>query len=104
MPDPVEDCGEGNPPSLIRLKDGRLCLTYGHRAEPFSIRARLSEDEGRTWGPILVLRDDGENRDIGYCRSVQRPDGKVVTLYYITDPKNGPERSVVSTIWTPPMP
>jgi len=104
MPDPVEDCGEGNPPSLIRLKDGRLCLTYGHRAEPFSIRARLSEDQGRTWGPVLVLRDDGENRDIGYCRSVQRPDGKVVTLYYITDPKNGPERSIVSTIWMPPMP
>ena len=28
----VDDLGEGNPPALIRLTDGRLCLTYG-RAE-----------------------------------------------------------------------
>ena len=29
---PAPDLGEGNPASLIRLADGRLCLTYGHRA------------------------------------------------------------------------
>src|SRR5262249_18404938 len=29
---PAPDLGEGNPPSLIRLADGRLCLTYGYRA------------------------------------------------------------------------
>jgi hypothetical protein len=46
---PVDDLGEGNPPSLIRLKDGRLCLTYGHRAKPYEIRARLSADGGHTW-------------------------------------------------------
>ena len=32
---PVPDVGEGNPASLVRLGDGRLCLTYGHRAAPF---------------------------------------------------------------------
>jgi hypothetical protein len=99
--DPVDSCGEGNPPDLIKLVDGRLCLVYGYRAEPFSIRARISDDEGETWGPILVLRDDGAGRDIGYCRSVQRPDGKVVTLYYFTD-KLKPERYIAATIWTPP--
>ncbi|MFO0808525.1 MAG: sialidase family protein [Gemmataceae bacterium] len=46
----VPDTGEGNPASLIRLKDGRLCVTYGYRAAPFGIRARLSGDGGRTWG------------------------------------------------------
>ncbi len=102
MPDPVEDCGEGNPPSLIRLQDGRLCLNYGYRAEPFSILAKLSDDEGRTWSDPIVLRQDGAGRDIGYCRAVQRPDGKVVTLYYFTDPVTGPERSIVATIWQPP--
>ncbi len=101
MPDPVDECGDGNPPSLIRLKDGRLCLTYGYRSEPFSICARLSGDEGRTWGPIRTLRTDGAGQDMGYCRSVQRNDGRVVTLYYFTHPVTGPERSIVATIWKP---
>ena len=65
---PCPTPGEGNPPSLIRLPDGRLCLTYGFRAEPFGIRARLSRDDGRTWGRTVVLRDDGGGRDVGYPR------------------------------------
>ena len=100
--DPVKDAGEGNPASLMKLEDGRLCLTYGYRAEPFSIRAKLSEDDGRTWSEDIVLRDDGANRDVGYTRMVQRPDGKVVVLYYFNDEETGPERYVAATIWTLP--
>jgi len=99
--DPVEYLGEGNPPMLNRLQDGRLCLTYGFRAYPYSIRARLSADNGKTWGPQIILRDDGTDRDIGYVRSVQRPDGKVVTIYYINDEETGPERYIGATIWDP---
>jgi hypothetical protein len=98
---PVEYLGEGNPPMLNKLIDGRLCLTYGIRAYPYSIRARLSTDNGKTWGPQIVLRDDGTDRDIGYVRSVQRPDGKMVTIYYINDEKTGPERYIGATIWDP---
>jgi BNR repeat protein len=98
---PVEYLGEGNPPMLNRLKDGRLCLTYGFRAYPYSIRARLSTDRGKTWSPQIVLRDDGTDRDIGYVRSVQRPDGKLVTVYYISDEETGPERYIGATIWDP---
>lgn len=98
---PAPDLGEGNPASLIRLRDGRLCLTYGHRAEPFSIRARLSNDHGRTWGKELTLRSEGGGRDIGYPRTVQRSDGRVVTIYYFWDRKTGPERYIAATIWTP---
>ena len=97
---PVNDLGEGNPPSLIKLKDGRLCLTYGYRAEPYSICAKISEDNGRTWGEQIVLRNDGAGRDLGYVRSVQRPDGKVVTLYYFHDQEN-PERYIGCSIWDP---
>jgi len=100
--DPVADLGEGNPPSLINLSDGRLCLTYGYRAEPYSICAKLSSDGGETWGDELVLRDDGACRDLGYARSVQRPDGKVVTVYYFNDAETGPERYIAATIWDPP--
>ena len=95
---PVADAGEGNPPAMIRLRDGRVCITYGYRAAPFGIRARLSEDGGRTWGPEIHLRDDGGGRDLGYCRTVQRPDGKVVTIYYYNDDPNA-DRYIAATIW-----
>jgi len=98
---PVEYLGEGNPPMLNKLHDGRLCLTYGFRAYPYSIRARISSDDGKTWGPQIVLREDGNDRDIGYVRSVERPDGKMVTTYYIDDEATGPERYIGATIWDP---
>jgi len=99
--DPVADTGRGNPASLIRLADGRLCLTYGVRSKPFRMCAKLSRDGGRTWSDEIVLRDDGAAFDVGYPRSVQRPDGKVVTLYYFNDAKTGPERYIAATIWDP---
>jgi hypothetical protein len=101
LSEPVPDAGEGNPPDLIDLTDGRLCLTYGNRAKPFGIFARLSSDAGKTWGKPIVLRKDGGGRDLGYTRSVQRPDGKVVTVYYFWDEKTGPERYIAASIWAP---
>jgi predicted neuraminidase len=97
---PEPDTGEGNPPATILLKDGRVCMTYGVRKAPFSMEARLSSDNGTTWNQPIVLRDDGGGRDIGYPRSVQRPDGKVVTIYYFT-PKTDVDRSIQATIWDP---
>ncbi len=83
---------------MIRLREGRICLTYGYRAKPFGIRARLSNDNGHTWGEEIILRDDGGGRDVGYVRTVQRPDGKIVTVYYFHDkPKS--DRYIVATIW-----
>jgi hypothetical protein len=88
----------GNPPSLARLQDGRLCATYGFRGAPFGLRARLSEDEGSTWGAEIILRDDGRTWDLGYPRTVQRPDGKLVTAYYHTTPEN-PQQHIAATVW-----
>jgi hypothetical protein len=100
---PEPDTGEGNPPSLVRLPDGRLCLIYGVRARPYGIRARISEDRGRTWGPAIVLRGDGGSNDLGYVRSVVRPDGKVVAVYYYTD-NASPTRHIAATIFDPGRP
>lgn len=97
---PVEDTGEGNPPAMIRLKDGRLCMTYGYRKEPFSMQAKLSKDDGKSWSEPIMLRPDGAGRDIGYPRTVQRADGKVVTIYYFTS-MDDPDRSIEATIWDP---
>jgi hypothetical protein len=101
---PVPDTGEGNPPDLIKLADGRLCLTYGHRAPPYGIFARISSDGGKTWSDPIVLRNDGGGRDLGYPRSIQRTDGKVVTVYYFWDKATGPERFIAATIWDPGQP
>jgi hypothetical protein len=98
---PVKDTGEGNPSSMIVLADGRICLTYGYRATPFQMFAKLSSDNGKTWGDEILLRTDGGGRDIGYPRSIQTADGKVVTTYYFWDKASGPERFIAATIWDP---
>ena len=38
--------------------------------------------------------------DLGYPRTVQRPDGKIVTVYYFNDHKDT-ERYIAATIWDP---
>jgi len=96
----VGDVGEGNPPALIRLRDGRLALTYGDRKAPFEICTKLSDDGGRTWGSPFVLHSVGGGRDLGYPRSIQRPDGKVVSLYYHYSADNV-HRRISATIWDP---
>ena len=64
---------------------------------------RLSGDQGKTWGDPIVLRDDGAAADVGYVRSIIRPDGKVVAVYYYNDRKS-PERYIAATIWDPGKP
>lgn len=90
----------GNPPSLVRLPDGRLVVTYGFRSAPQGIRAKISCDEGKTWGDVIHLRDDGRTWDLGYTRTVLRADGKLVTIYYYTTKQN-PQQHIAATIWDP---
>ena len=92
----------GNPPHMIRLKGGRIVLTYGHRDKPYGIRARISKDEGLTWGNEYILRNDGNSWDLGYTRTVQRSDGKLVTTYYF-NVAGAKERHIAATIWDPEM-
>jgi len=99
--------GNGNPPSLVRLSDGRLCVTYAYRGVctkyryrevPQGIRARISRDDGKTWGHEINLRSDALTWDLGYTRSVQRPDGKIVTIYYYNTAAQ-PQQYIAATIW-----
>jgi hypothetical protein len=90
----------GNPATLTRLADGRIALVYGWRLPPYGIRARVSADDGQSWSDEFILRDDGANWDLGYPRTVQRPDGNLVTVYYFND-RSQRERYIAATIWSP---
>ena len=74
----------GTPPALVRMKDGRLALAYIYRSDFGSrVHLKFSEDGGRSWSNEITLRSgDGATKDVGYPRMVQRPDGKLVVIYY----------------------
>jgi hypothetical protein len=90
----------GNPAHMIELQDGRWVLTYGFRRAPYGIRAKISEDKGKTWSGEIMLRDDGGEWDLGYPRTCQRADGNIVTAYYFNDGERV-ERYIACTIWDP---
>lgn len=90
----------GNPPSLVRLSDGMLCVIYGYRALPYSVRARTSTDNGKTWSKEIIVRDDAAKWDLGYVRTVVRPDDKIVMVYYFTS-HDVEEQHIEATIWDP---
>jgi hypothetical protein len=90
----------GNPPSMVKLDDGRIVVMYGYRNRPYSIRARISSDYGNTWSKEILLREDGRKFDIGYTRSIVRNDGKIVTVYYFTTEEKK-EMHIAATIWDP---
>lgn len=72
----------GLPSHLLRLRDGRLLMTYGHRRPPFGNQARLSADHGKTWGEPLTLSADGIGGDLGYPATVELGDGSLLTIWY----------------------
>jgi len=99
----VGETGEwnGNPPALAHLRDGQLCCVYGNRSRKQMI-ARFSVDQGQTWEPEIVLREDlnsidGEP-DFGYPRLTQRPDGRLMAIYYWAT-KDHPQQHIAATIW-----
>ena len=98
----VEKTGD-NPPAMIRLRDGRIVLSYGYREAPYGLRAKISADDGSTWGEEIILRQDGGTWDLGYPRIMQRTDGKLVNVYYFADTADT-ERYIAATIWDPGTP
>ena len=71
----------GLPSHLLRLRDGRLLMSYSYRRPPRGNDARISQDHGRTWSDPIVLSDDGTG-DLGYPSTVELPSGELLTLWY----------------------
>lgn len=91
---------DGNPPTLTRIADGQLCLTYGYRDAPFEMRAKLSDDNGATWSDHIVLRTDGGCPDLDYPRTIQAAGSTIVTCYYWnTSPED--DHHIAATLWKP---
>lgn len=72
----------GLPSHLLRLRDGRLLMTYGYRRAPMGNQARLSLDEGRTWSEPMVISADAASVDVGYPSTVELADGTLLTVWY----------------------
>ncbi|MCX8238785.1 MAG: sialidase family protein [Akkermansiaceae bacterium] len=56
---------------MLRLRDGRLLMSYGYRRKPFGNQARLSEDGGTTWSEPIMISGDGVSGDLGYPSTVE---------------------------------
>jgi hypothetical protein len=88
-----------HPAHLLRLKDGRVLLSYGNRKDA-AIEVRQSADGGKTWGKpkrVIALAAG----DQGYPSSAEREDGKIVTVFYA---QNSPLRKGITpgaVIWSP---
>lgn len=72
----------GLPSHLLKLRDGRLLMSYGHRRKPFGNQARLSTDHGKTWGEAMIISGDGAGGDLGYPSTVELDDGSLLTVWY----------------------
>lgn len=104
----VDDTGQsnGSPPALVRLPGGQLVCVYAVRrasGRP-SISAKVSLDDGSTWGREHRLRTDYVDTgpfndvDMGYPRAFVRPDGKIVAVYYWATARR-PEQHIAATIF-----
>ena len=91
-----------HPASIIRIRDGRVILTYGVRHPPAGAQAIFSTDGGQTWirkAKFMVGYDSWGGG--GYPCTLQLTSGDLLTVYY------GSNRSrpfVQSVRWAVPVP
>jgi len=90
-----------HPAHLLRLQDGRILLTYGMRWGVHGTGARVSGDEGKTWGAPMVVFYYGGG-DGGYPSSVELEDGTIVTAYYCSANENHPRYHMGVVRWKLP--
>lgn len=72
----------GIPSHLLRLRDGRLLMSYGYRRKPFGNQARVSSDHGKSWSEPIPISIDGAGGDLGYPSTVELGDGTLLTVWY----------------------
>lgn len=88
----------GLPSHLLRLRDGRLLMSYGYRRQPYGNEARVSENEGASWSEPIKISDDAIGGDLGYPSTVQLDDGQLLSIWY--ELMSGSPRAVLrQSVW-----
>lgn len=72
-------------PWPLQLRDGRIVVLFARRKPPFGIGLISSDDEGASWSPEAIIRDDGSSSDLGYPVATQLDDGRIFTAYYFME-------------------
>lgn len=89
----------GAPCHILKHSSGALISTYGYRSEPFSIKAMISFDGGKSWDTDNVIATkDTFDWDLGYPSTVELPDGSLLTVFYGKFEKDGPAK-IMQTVW-----
>ncbi len=88
-----------HPGHVVRLRDGRLLLSYGNRTADRGVDVRFSRDEGQTWGEPVRVADF--QADGGYPSSVQLPDRQVLTAFYASKTAHHAGYHMGVVIWDP---
>ena len=96
-----------HPADLALLRDGRVLLVSGFRADPFGVLGVIGDASGAfAWSRHFPVADDSTNPDTGYPSSVVLESGAVLTFYYAVGSKTHPEWGVHCALaeFQPPPP
>ncbi len=88
----------GLPAHLMLHSSGALICAFGRRIEPYSQRAAVSCDMGKTWQDEYILDDRQSHHDFGYPSSAELSDGSILTVYYQRE-EGAKKPSILQTIW-----
>ena len=77
------------PIHALKLPDENILITYGHRERPYGIRAKILNPEATNFNSAkeIIIRDDGNNWDMGYPWAVNLSKKEILIVYYMKDEK-----------------
>lgn len=83
----------GCPVHMLKLSNGSIMAAFGHRREPFSIRAVFSYDNCQTWDTenFITIHQWDTQPDMGYPVSIEMEPGKIMTVFYCSRRRQDPE-------------
>lgn len=82
---------DGAPPHLLKTSSGDILCVYARRDQPYSIKAMLSKDDGKTWDTEnMIFECPVPMPDHGYPATVELSDGSFLTVFYTREKADGP--------------
>ena len=90
-----------HPADLLRLKNGRILLSYGSRIpSQLAVQAKFSADEGKKWSELSRIANS-LNGDCGYPSSIELSDRKILTTFCFKSDSNCHRYHMGLAIWKP---